>query len=625
MKLENIQSPNDIKHLSIKELDDLAQQIREFLIDSISKTGGHLSSNLGVVELTLALHYVFQSPQDKLIFDVGHQSYIHKLLTGRKEGFKSLRQFKGMSGFQKRSESIHDAWESGHSSTSLSAALGFAVARDLKKEKHYVIPIIGDGSMGSGMAMEALNQIGSEQRNMIIIFNDNNMSISKNVGAMDAAFTRLRTSKSYNILKEDVSDKLSKSKMGKNVLDSMRHVKNVVKENVVDTSIFGEFGIDYLGPVNGHSIKTLIKTLQIAKYHKGPIVVHVITKKGKGYAPAENDCDGSWHGVSKFDKHTGKSLTKTKIGDCSWSEIIAKTIDTFAKEDPTITVITPAMISGSKLHTLFQKYPQRCFDVGIAEEHAVTFAAAQALNGLRPFVSIYSSFMQRAFDQLHHDVARMSAPVVFGIDRAELVGEDGDTHHGVFDISMLNSLPNFILSQPKDAKEAQQLLKTAFSQSKYPFAIRYPRGNTKFENLANIEEIPIGSWSQYYIGSEDVKLVVITYGNAVNEVIALAKENNLSILVINARFFKPMDTAMLDMIALLQIPIIVYSGDIESGGLFSEISTYYHKSNQIVKLCSIAIEDTFVEHGNVTLLKQAHHIDLSTLLKIIQDIIHETR
>lgn len=611
MNIYDIKSPADIQNLSTSQLNQLAKDIREFLIDSIAKTGGHLSSNLGVVELTLALHYVFRSPMDQMIFDVGHQSYVHKILTGRLDGFKTLRQYKGMSGFQKRHESEHDPWEAGHSSTSLSAALGLATARDLHNESYAVIPVIGDGALSSGMAMEALNQIGAENRNMVIIFNDNNMSISKNVGAMDEAFTKLRASKPYNTLKNDVSDVLSQTKAGKNLLEGMRHVKNTLKENVVDTSIFGDFNLDYIGPVDGHDIKMLIKVLNIAKQHKGPIVVHVITKKGKGYRFAENDALGKWHGVSQFDPKSGQSLSKMPPQHASWSEIISESLRVQARKNENILALTPAMISGSKLERFFEEFPKRSFDCGIAEEHTVTYAAALAAGGMRPFVSIYSSFMQRAYDQISHDVARMDLPVVFGIDRCGLVGEDGETHHGVFDISMLRPIPNLILSQPKDALEAQQLLASAFAQ-RHPFAIRYPRGNAPFHLEQEVATITIGSWTKFQIGDQPA-YIVITYGPDVDKVISKAEVNGMSITVVNARFFKPLDEVMLQDLALMDLPMIVYETDMMCGGLSSAILEYYNDQALSVKIKRMGLGDHFVEHGSLPQLRKAEHIDLNAL------------
>lgn len=617
MNIYDIKSPEDIKSLSIPDLQDLAEQIRVFLIESISKTGGHLSSNLGIVELTIALHYVFHTPEDKFLFDVGHQAYVHKILTGRTSKFSTLRQYKGIAGFQKRSESEHDVWEAGHSSTSLSAALGMAVARDLNREHYHVVPIIGDGALSGGMAMEALNQIGSEKRNLVIIFNDNNMSISKNVGAMDDAFTKLRTSKPYNLLKDDLKGVLSSSKIGNSVLHTMKSMKNAVKENVVDTSIFGDFNLEYIGPVDGHDLKTLLKVLEIAKQHKGPIVVHVITKKGKGYRFAEEDTDGKWHGVSQFDTRTGESLAKVPAGLVSWSQVISDSLITLAKKDKSIVAITPAMIGGSKLQKFFDSYPQRSFDCGIAEEHAMTFAAGLAASGKRPFISVYSSFLQRAYDQVNHDIARMKLPVVIGIDRCGLVGEDGETHHGVFDISMLRSIPNMILAQPKDALEAQHLLYSAFQQSTSPYAIRYPRGNVPFEKVSEYNYIEIGSWTSWKL-SDDIKAIVIAYGSDVDKIISKATVNGTPIEVVNARFFKPLDNAMLETICAKQLPVIIYETDILSGGLSSAILEYCNDHDQHTSFTRIGIHDHYVEHGSLPQLRKLEHIDMNSLFDEIK-------
>ena len=621
MNLYDIKEPCDIKSCSFEELNELAGDIREFLIQSISKTGGHLSSNLGIVELTLALHYVFDSPKDKFIFDVGHQSYVHKMLTGRLKDFSNLRQYKGIAGFQKRGESVHDPWEAGHSSTSLSAALGMAVARDLDGSHFHILPIIGDGAFAGGMAMEALNQIGSEQRNMIIIFNDNNMSISKNVGAMDEAFTRLRTSRSYTHLKDDLKHSLSTTRLGSNVLDTMKRVKNAVKDNIVDTSIFGEFNIDYLGPVDGHNIKNLVKVLKIAKQHEGPIVLHVITQKGKGYSFAEHDEEGAWHGVSQFDPKTGQSLAKNPPQHKSWSEVISATVLDLAHDNQDIVAITPAMKSGSKLQKFFEAYPQRSFDCGIAEEHAMTFAAGLAAAGKRPFISVYSSFLQRAYDQIHHDVARMKLPVVIGIDRCGLVGEDGETHHGVFDIAMLRPIPNMILAQPKDSEEAQNLIYSAFQQNQYPYAIRYPRGSVPYKKLSAYSYIEAGTWS--YQDTGEPQLVVISYGSDVDKIVQKAEANQLSLRVVNARFFKPFDTEMLEELCAMQLPIIVYESDVQIGGLSSAIVEYANDHGLKNTFVRIGLRDHFVEHGSIPKLRKVEQVDLGTLFQVIKDMLKE--
>ncbi len=620
MNLYDIKGPADIRQLSVSQLNALAGDIREFLVESIAKTGGHLSSNLGVVELTIALHYVFDSPRDKMIFDVGHQSYVHKILTGRLSQFHTLRQYKGLSGFQKRKESIHDVWEAGHSSTSLSAALGMAIARDLRDEHYSVIPIIGDGALSSGMAMEALNQIGSEKRDMVIIFNDNNMSISKNVGALDTAFTKMRASKPYNTFKHDLSDVLSQSKAGNNLLQGMRTIKNTVKESVVDNSFFGDFDLDYIGPVDGHDLKMLIKVLRIAKKHKGPIVVHVITKKGKGYSYAEEDASGKWHGVTHFDPKTGVIRNQLPPQHKTWSEVMSESLIQLAKQDGRVVALTPAMISGSKLNRFFNQYPKRSFDCGIAEEHTVTLAAALALSGMRPFVSIYSSFIQRAYYQIQQDVARKDQTVVFGIDRCGLVGEDGETHHGVFDITLLRSIPNMILAQPKDALEAQQLLQTAFAQN-HPFAIRYPRGNVAFHLELDLETVEVGTWTIEQVGT-DPKCIVIAYGSDVDKIIAKAHDNHIALQVVNARYFKPLDETMLTNLAKTKLPIIVYETDMLQGGLSSAILEFYNDHALQVSLRRIGLQDHFVEHGSLPQLRKVEQIDLNHLFQIIAELTH---
>ena len=617
MHVYDISGPADIRQLSIKELEALAAEIRAFLIESISRTGGHLSSNLGIVELTLALHVVFDSPRDRILFDVGHQSYVHKILTGRARQFSTLRQYKGLSGFQKRHESEHDCWEAGHSSTSLSAALGMAVARDLNGEHYHIVPVIGDGAMASGMSMEALNQIGGEERNMIIIFNDNSMSISRNVGAMDVAFTRLRTSRSNTTLKNDQQQGLSTSRFGRSLLKGMKNFKNAIKDNVVDTSIFGEFNLDYIGPINGHDLSELIKVLKVAKQHKGPIVVHVLTKKGKGYPYAENDKEGAWHGVAPFDPNSGKPLAALPAGHCSWSEAIARILCDLARDDRDIVAITPAMKAGAKLDGFAREFPQRFFDCGIAEEHAMTFAAGLAASGKRPFISVYSSFLQRAYDQINHDVARMKLPVVIGIDRCGLVGEDGETHHGVFDITMLHAIPNLIMAQPKDVQEARALMKTAFSCAQ-PFCIRYPRGSVPYTKEEG-EPAPVGTWTRW-APQREARVCVISYGSDIDRIISKVRANDMPVEIVNARYFKPLDEAMLDDILYRSIPVIVYESDMLDGGLSSAILQYINDHRICCHLIRIGIGDHYVEQGSIPQLRRAEKIDMNTLFKELEEL-----
>lgn len=613
MKLSELKDPSQLKNLSLRELQDLAQQIRLFLIQSISKTGGHLSSNLGVVELTLALHYVFQSPKDKIIFDVGHQAYTHKLLTGRIDQFDSLRQYGGLSGFQKRCESRHDVWEAGHSSTSISAGLGFAVARDLQGQDYEVISVIGDGALGGGMALEALNDLGAQKRKMIIVFNDNKMSISPNLSGIERYITRVRTSRMYRMTKKDLYDSLSASNAGREILDFLRYSRDRLKEKVIDAPLFTQFNLDYIGPVDGDSLPELIDAFQTAKEHDGPIVVHVQTTKGKGYPFAEYDQTGVWHGVGPFDIASGRFQVKKKAEQISWSELIARTLMWLAATDPKLCVITPAMANGSALLPFSHKYPNRFFDVGIAEEHAITMAAAMAAGGLHPFVSIYSSFLQRSYDQILHDAARMDLPIVVGVDRAGLVGADGETHQGIYDIAFLSTIPNVIVCQPKDGREAQNLLYTGF-QTKHPYFIRYPKGSTQFHPLARLEAIPIGSWTrQESLPGQKPRQIVIAYGEAVSEILKRAEKEGRSLMVVNARFLKPLDEAMLDELFTMNLPITVYETDSAQGGLASAIADWLEKKTHGFE--RLSLKDGFVCQGSVEELKKEQQVSLDDLFE----------
>lgn len=619
MKITDIQSPAFLKDLSITECNQLSADIRQFLIESISKTGGHLSSNLGVVELTIAMHKVFNSPEDRIIFDVGHQSYVHKILTGRASNFPTLRQYKGLSGFQKRNESSHDTWEAGHSSTALSAALGKAIARDLNQENYQVIPVVGDGALASGMSLEALNQIGAEKRNLVIIFNDNNMSISQNIGALSKGFSHLRASKPYTSAKQDVKQLLGKNKIGKSVISSIQQIKGKLKDSIIDQGIFSEFHLEYLGPVDGHNLKDLLPVLEAAKNHEGPVVVHVITKKGKGYLPCEQDIYGKWHGVSPFDIQSGLPLTQLPPQMLSWSEVISETLCRLAKDNSDIIALTPAMICGSKLSKFFAAYPTRSFDCGIAEDHAATLAAGLASEGKRPFLSVYSSFLQRCYDQVNHDIGRMSLPVVVGVDRAGLVGEDGDTHHGVFDITILKSIPNLILCQPKDGTEAQHMLGTGFNQNQ-PFVIRYPRGAAQYIPVQQIEPIEIGSWT-IENDVENPALTICAYGPEVDKIASKIKVNNLPVKVINCRFFKPLDTQCLMQLAQEKNPVIVYETDVLEGGLASSILEWACDNNTVLNIHRIGIADEFIPHGSMGQLRKHAKIDIDTLFNKVQSLL----
>jgi len=619
MNILNIKEPMMIKDMTYDELVELCTDIRSFLIETVSKTGGHLSSNLGVVELTVALHYVFDSPNDKIIFDVGHQCYTHKILTGRADRLNTLRSFGGIAGFEKRSESVHDVWEAGHSSTSLSAALGMAIARDLNHETYHVIPVIGDGALTGGMALEALNQIGASNHKLIIVLNDNNMSISPNVGAVSKIFSQLRSSKSYTSIKKDVKGVLKSSTVGETILSGMQNVKDMIKKNVVDDSIFGEIGINYFGPFDGHDLRELINIFEAAKKHDGSLVIHVMTQKGKGYSPCETDKNGYWHGVGSFDPNTGLALTTIPSEHMSWSQVISETLVRLAKVDTDIIAITPAMINGSKLEKFFALYPQRSFDCGIAEEHATTLAAGLAIAGKKPFLSIYSTFLQRAYDQLNHDICRMDLPVVIGIDHAQLVGEDGETHHGVFDIGILNPLPNMIIAHPKDAIEAQNLLYTAFSQ-KHPFAIRYSKSSVIYHEADNFEIVPIGTWS-IFNETSTTQAYIITYGDDCDRLIQKFKINELDYAVINARFIKPIDQKMLNELVKKNKPIITYEIDMLKGGLSSSIIDYLSDQHLHADIYRFGIDEQYVQHGSNVQLRKSLHLDTNTFIDQIKKII----
>ena len=611
-----IENPSFLKDLKNDELKKLASEVRSFLIESVSKTGGHLSSNLGVVELTIALHAVFDFSKDKILFDVGHQSYVHKILTGRAKDFAHLRQLHGLCGFQKMSESNYDVWEAGHAGTALSAALGMALARDAKREDHSIVAFVGDGSIPNGMSFEALNHIGSNKQKLIVILNDNNMSISQNVGAVSHSIARLRNNQSYVNAKEEVKGILNQNFVGSAVLKGMRLVKNSIKRTIIHPSIFTEMGLEYLGPIDGHNFHELFNALETAKNHDGPVLVHVITTKGKGFRLSENDRNGHWHGVSQFDPDTGNNLGSLPVNHLSWSEVISETLIRLAKQEPHLTVITPAMIQGSKLEKFFALYPERSIDCGIAEEHAATMASAMALNGLKPFLSIYSTFLQRAYDQINHDIARMESPVVIGIDRSGLVGEDGPTHHGVFDVGILRPLPNLIIAQPKDANEAQHILYSAFKLNR-PYAIRYPRGSAVFHEVEVFETIETGSWT--VLGDlENSEVVVIAYGPDVDKIKDKIDANQLSVSVINARFIKPLDDGMLKYLAQLNKKVIVYETDMLAGGLSSAILEWLAERHLTLDMERIGIKDHFVTHGSVPDLRRYENIDISTLFDKIK-------
>ena len=616
MEIKDIKDPSFIKDLSIDELEKLANDIRSFLLDTVSKTGGHLSSNLGVVELTLALHYVFNAPEDKILFDVGHQSYIHKILTGRADKMETLRQYKGLSGFQKRRESEYDCFEAGHSSTALSTALGMAVARDLNKENYNIIPIVGDASMMSGLSLEALNQIGYNNNKVIIVFNDNNMSIDKNVGALSKAFYKLRQNKTYNELKLSVKESLKDKRYGQAVINSIHRIKNKIQNKIVDSGIFNDFDIYYLGPIDGNNIEELIRAFEIAKEREYSCVIHCVTKKGKGYKYTEEDKTGLWHGVGKFNVETGEFISSHKEGYKTCSKIIADSLSKLMEDNEDIVAITPAMKTGSALNDLFKQYPDRTFDCGIAEDHAIAFASGLALNNKHPFVSIYSSFAQRAYDQFNHELARMDLPVVIGLDRSGLVGEDGETHHGVFDISFIRPLPNTIICQGKDSKEMKDLLFTGFN-TKHPYFIRYERNTLFDDENYEFNKIEIGSW-QYLNKVNNPECSILAYGDSVVEIDNHVKKHKLKYNVVNTRFIKPIDKELLNQLIVLNKPIYIYTNDIIKGGLYDEILEYVNKYQFDSSIDITGIDDMYIRHGSIDKLRKAHHLDLNSFFDKIK-------
>ena len=541
--LDKINSPADVKKLSVPQLEQLAKEIRQLLISVISHTGGHLAPNLGVVELTLALHKVFNTPEDKIIFDVGHQAYIHKIITGRREQFPTLRQYGGLSGFPKRSESEHDAFGTGHSSTSISAALGMACARDLQGEDYNVVAVIGDGSMTGGMAFEALNNAGMLHKNMIVVLNDNEMSISKNVGAMSEYLYQLRTGETYNKIKNDIEGWLKNMEFGSDVLKAIRRLKGSVKYLMVPTSIFEELGFTYLGPVDGHDLDGLLDVLQAAKKIDGPVMVHVLTKKGKGYKPAE-ESPNKFHGTGPFDIATGKKITNPNA-PVSYTEVFGKTLTKLADTDDKIVGITAAMPDGTGLNIFAEAHKDHFFDVGIAEQHAVTAAAGMAAAGMKPVAAIYSTFMQRAYDSIMHDICMQKLHVTLCLDRAGLVGDDGYTHHGVFDYAYLRSIPNMTIMAPKDENELQHMLKTALDFDG-PVSVRYPRGSGVGVALdTEWQDLPIGKAEVLRTGKDVCFWAIGSMVQTALDAAELLEAQGISAGVVNMRFAKPLDAELL--------------------------------------------------------------------------------
>lgn len=612
MILERIKETNDIKDLSWEELDVLACEVRQFLVEKVSEHGGHLASNLGVVELTIAMHKAFSLPKDKMIWDVGHQAYTHKLLTGRRDGFETLRKFGGMSGFPKRNESDCDVFDTGHSSTSISAGLGYVEAREILGEDYKVVSVIGDGSLTGGMAYEALNNAAHLNSNFVIILNDNNMSISENVGGMSKYLAGIRTAKVYNELKKGVTGALNRIPgVGKNIVSSIRKTKNSIKQLFVPGMLFEEMGLTYLGPVDGHDIKKLYRTLREAQKMDHAVLVHVLTQKGKGYAPAEQN-PSKFHGIGPFDMETGNTV-EVKEKD-TYTDVFGKVMYKEGEKEPKLVAITAAMKDGTGLSGFQKKYPERFFDVGIAEEHAVTFAAGLAAAGLKPVFAVYSSFLQRGYDQIVHDVCMQNLPVVFAIDRAGLVGNDGETHQGAFDLAYLSHIPNMTMMSPKNKWELADMLRFAIRHDG-PIAFRYPRG-TAYDGLKEMRApIVLGKSEMIY---EESDIAIFSVGHMMevaHQVWEHLKEKGYSCSLINSRFVKPMDTDVLEQMAEKHKLFVTIEEGVMTGGYGEQVMNYVSREVLPVKVLINAIPDQYVEQGNIGLLRKEILLDADSIVK----------
>lgn len=612
MILEMIRQTNDIKKLNSEQLKILADEIRQFLIEKISRTGGHLASNLGVVELTMALHLTLDFPEDKLIWDVGHQSYTHKLLTGRKDGFDQLRKYGGMSGFPKRKESDCDAFDTGHSSTSVSAGLGYVEARELLHEKHTVVSVIGDGSLTGGMAYEALNNASRLKSNFIIVLNDNNMSISENVGGMSRYLNGIRTAQAYTDIKKGVEDTLMKIPgRGERIISQIRRTKSGIKQLLVPGMFFEDMDITYLGPVDGHDIRKLVKVLKEAKRVDHAVLVHVLTKKGKGYPPAEEN-PAKFHGTGPFDIKTGEP-TDVSTTD-SYTQVFSKVLTDIAKKDDKVVAITAAMADGTGLSSFAKHFPNRFYDVGIAEEHAMTFAAGLAAGGMKPVFAVYSSFLQRAYDQTLHDVCLQNLPVVIAVDRAGLVGSDGETHQGVFDLSFLSTIPNMTVISPKNRWEMADMLRFAVD-FQYPIAIRYPRGSA-YEGMRDFRAPIEYGKSEILYEEEDIAVIFVGHmAELADRVRKKIKETGYSCSLVNARFVKPLDKDMLEQLAKDHSLFVTIEENVITGGFGEQVMDYVSSAKLDVHVRNIGISDDYVEHGNVEILRKEVGLDCDTIVK----------
>lgn len=615
MILEKINEVNDIKKLTWEELEILSEEIREFLIEKISITGGHLASNLGVVELTMALHLSFNLPEDKIVWDVGHQAYTHKILTGRKTGFDELRKYGGMSGFPKRKESDCDCFDTGHSSTSISAGMGLVKARDILGQKHYVVSVIGDGALTGGMAYEALNNAAHLEKNFIIVLNDNKMSISENLGGMSKYLNSLRTAEFYTGLKSGVENTLI-NMGGEKMAASLKRTKNGIKQLFVPGMLFENMGVTYLGPVDGHDVGALRRVFGEAKRVKGAVIVHVLTHKGNGYEPAEKN-PSKFHGTDPFVIETG--LPKKKKEKPNYTDIFSTSICRIAEKDDRVVAITAAMPDGTGLKKFSSQFPERFFDVGIAEEHAVTFAAGLAAGGLRPVVAVYSSFLQRAYDQIVHDVCIQNLPVVFAIDRAGLVGSDGETHQGIFDLSFLATIPNLCIMAPKNKQELYAMLKFAFKYEG-PIAIRYPRGEA-YEGFSGFRERIVYGKAEMLYEEEDIALFAVgSMVKVAEQVREILKEQGKRCTLVNARFVKEFDKEMIGELAKNHRLLVTMEENVTTGGFGERVADYVFSNGIDFQVEKIALPDEYVEHGNVNILYEESGIDAKSVAERVLKI-----
>lgn len=609
--LDKIITPEEVKKLNNVELEVLAEEIREFLIETVSKTGGHLASNLGVVELTISLFNSFDLEKDKIVWDVGHQCYVHKILTGRKDKFDKLRQYNGLSGFPKRSESKYDTFDTGHSSTSISAALGMARARDIKKENNNIIAVIGDGALTGGMALEGLNDVGFNKTKLIVVLNDNQMSISHNVGGLSNHLNSLRVEPKYNKFKSTVNATLKSNKTGEKIANYISKFKGSIKQFVVPSMLFEDMGLKYIGPIDGHDINMMSKVFNKAKEIDEPVIIHVVTSKGKGYDLAERN-PKKYHGVSPFDLESGEALGKSKR---NYSKVFGEAISELANEDDKIVAITAAMPDGTGLTDFAKRFPKRFFDVGIAEAHATTFAAGLACSGMKPVFAVYSTFLQRGFDQLVHDVCIQNMPVTFAIDRAGIVGEDGETHQGIFDLSYLSMMPNMTILAPKHLDELKLMLKWALDFNG-PVAIRYPKGGDLNTPLKPIQKVKLGQWEEI----EDGKgIAIIALGKMVQHSILakeILKEHNINPKILSATFAKPLDETMLKKLVLQGYDIVTIEDNIINGGFGSYVLMKLNEMgfNKKIKLLGF---NNFVPQGSLDILYKKNHLDPEGIAKQI--------